>query len=341
MKSALGVVNIVFALATLWFVVAIFSAMRRMRSSQEELVRSLDVSRTSAWFRIALARPGHFRKIWKLLGYEARGVLLRVDDRVRIVAVLNSGERIDRTYSLGDLRLRWLGNAGLGSTNMHWIELGPEQDALMISADTGLNAVPSRQATADICRTIAPDFVLPATAQADFALEKHPTSLAAVVAFFAIVAFAVIDGIVINKYDLVGANHLTWISVSCLLLAVPLYALLSKRGVPSRESIALSMLLGFSIAGAAIPALKRIDQVFADGRRSYEYILKGQALLEPKQSGPPRLHFRDVHEYWDQFEVGSVHSFEFIHGPLGFWQLDRSKLNEATREFYRRRDEID
>lgn len=338
MKLALGILNVVLLIAVLCFTIWIFRVMRRMRNAQDELVRSLDVSR-SAWFRIALARPAHFRKIWKLIGYEARGVLLRTDNSVRIVAMLDSGEKIDRSFAPNELQLRWVGNAGLGSTNMHWIAVGPEHDSLMISADTGLNAIPSRQATVDICRTIAPDVALPGIAQSDFALEKHPASLAAVVAFFALVAFAVVDGVIINQYDLIGINDVAWISPACALLAIPLYGLLARLGVPSRESIALSMLVAASIAGAVLPALKRIDQILAGPVVSYEYEFKGQAMLEPKQSGPPKLRFRDVSEYWEQFEVGSVHSFELVHGPLGLWQLDRSRLNEATREFYRRYNE--
>src|SRR3546814_16723242 len=71
-----------------------------------------------------------------------------------------------------DLKLRWLGNVSIASANLHWISAAGNGRELMLSADTGFNALQSREATADLCRRIDPAFRLPDDARHDFALDK-------------------------------------------------------------------------------------------------------------------------------------------------------------------------
>ena len=127
---------------------------KRARRLQDGLIASLDPDSSDPWFRINLSRPGHFSSRLKLVGFEARGVLVSSAERIRILAELPSGERIDRSLPKSDLDLRWIGNPTLASANLHWISVGPPEEPLYITADTGLYALPSRQATADLCRII-------------------------------------------------------------------------------------------------------------------------------------------------------------------------------------------
>jgi hypothetical protein len=314
--------------------VSLYFKTRRAKKSQNDLVKSLEGSDYLNWFRVKLSTPAHFRKRMKIVGFESSAVLVNARDELRVIAVLAGGERLERVYPKQDLQLEWVGNPGLASSNMHWISLGREAQQVMISADTGFNAVQSREATADICRMINPAFQLPELARTDFALEKNKASLTLMIVFFTLLAFALFDGFFLNKNELVKYGNFLLLLPAMTVFAIPAYFLLIENRVPSRESLTLSLLLVIGLVVAVVPAMKRTDQLFADGARSYQYKLVKGSELEPVTAGPPRLYFRRTSEYWAQFEPGSIHAFQLINGPFGLWQLDRSKLNADFRKFY-------
>jgi hypothetical protein len=332
-----------FVVWTLLGVVLVWLAVRsrRAKKSQDALVRSLQGGDHLNWFRIKLSTPHFFKRRMKLLGFESSAVLVNHPDRVRVLAELPSGERIDRSWPKNGIPLAWIGNQNLGSSNMHWLTLGTGPEQLMISADTGFNAVQSREATADICRMISPAFELPGLATSDFALEKNKASLAAVVAFFVLLAYALLDGMIINSTELVGYGKAPALTPLVAVLAIPVYLLLIRGRVPSRESLTLAILMALGFVLATMPALKRADQVLAGGARTYQYTLVSAGKLEPVEKGPPSLNFRKAREYWQQFETGSIHEFRLIHGPLGLWQLERAEINARYRAFYRKLDGTD
>jgi hypothetical protein len=335
--NVLLAIQVTLMAALLVFVIPLVWMAKRAKKVQNGLIESLDRHAANAWFRINLARPAQFSSRLKLIPFEAKGLLVNAPDQVRIIAELRSGERIDRSIPKRELALRWIGNPGLASSNMHWIAVGPADQALYLSADTGFNALQSREATSDLCRIIDPDFKLPAIATSEFALEKNPASLGIVVAFFLILAFAFLDGIVLNKNELLQYGWLAWAAPGAAFLAVPAYWWLVRRGVPSRESMALMMFLGFAIVGAFVPAAKRVDQLLsAGGPTRVAYLLGPNASLTSATAGPPAIHQAHVKEYWEQFAQGSTHYFDLRHGPLGLWQLDHTTLDEQLREFYER-----
>ncbi len=333
-------INLAFVVAMLTLATMMFMKIRHTKASQNRLLQSLNGGDYNNWFRIRVARPSYFRRRLKLIGFESSGILANADDHVRLLAEFGRDGKFDMTYPKSDLQLEWIGNPSLASANMHWMSIGHAENRLLISADTGFNAVQSREATADICRMIVPSFRLPDAARADFALEKNHASLGAMVVFFALLAFAVIDGMLLNPYKLVKAGGSVWFFPALLVFAAPAYFALVRHRVPSRESLALSMLLVVSLTVAFVPALKRIDQALStDGLQSYEYTLAENARLEAVSSDVPALHFSGTREYWAQFEPGSSHRFELLHGPLGMWQLDRRELDRKTRAFYQTRND--
>ncbi len=331
------ILNVVLLLSVLALLGLLYSKMKRFKRLQDECVRLVNNESSNGWFRINVARPSYFSQRIKLLGFEAKGILINLADSVRIIAKFEQGETIDRTYRKSDMELKWLGNQGIGSSNMHWISLGRDGNELIVSADTGINAVPSREAAADICRIIAPEYPLPDIAESDFALEKNKASLIAVVAFFCLLAYALVDGVIFNRFELLASGPVVWGMALVAVLAIPCYLLLTKQRVPSRESIALSLLLIIAVALSYIPVMKRTDRWLAGNQsQRYAYVLVADAVLEPKANGLPVLRFPYAKEYWNQFATGSEHDFELIHGPLKLWQLDHEKLDRKVREFYGR-----
>lgn len=311
---------------------------RRAKKSQDKLVQSLASEECITWSRVKVSRPAFFKRWLKLGGAESSAVLLIMQDRIRIVGELPAGERLDEVYPRDGLPLEWIGNKGLGSANMHWFAIGQGEHRLMVTADTGFNAVQSREATADVCRKINPGFRLPSIAQADFALEKNRASLAVMVLCAILGAYALADGIFVNKAELISMGRIPVFSPAVFVFALPAYLYLSRGKVPSRESLALSMLFAACIAFAGIPALKRLDAWLSSGPKAYAYTMTSVGRFSAEDAGPPQLTFDSTRQYWAQFAVGSTHEFMLIHGPLGLWQLDHSTLDPKFRAYYSMQD---
>ena len=308
--------------------------VRRAKKSQDRLVQSLVREECINWFRVKASRPAFFKRRLKLVGAESSAVLVNTESHVRVIADLPKGERLDVSYPKSGLQLEWLGNSGLGSANMHWIAIGQGENRLMLTADTGFNAVQSREATADICRKVNPAFQLPPIAQSDFALEKNKTSLAVMLACAALGAYALLDGIFVNHNELLAFGRIAAFGPALFVFALPIYFLLVRGKVPSRESLTLSILSVLALMLASIPALKRLDHWLASGSQLYPYTMTSTGRFTSVMPGPPRLTFDSTRDYWAQFDEGSVHQFELIHGPLGLWQLDHSNLDRKFRQFY-------
>lgn len=335
MLTFLKILTAVLQLSFFILVIWLYIRVRRLKKYQNDLVASAPEHGSGRWFRINISRPSHFATLLKIVGFEAKGLLFDAADSIRVMAQVSSGEKIDQTYSKEALQMQWLGNKKLASANIHWISVGADEKKLMIAADTGFYALTSREALADICRNIQPQFQLPEVAKIDFALEKNSASLGIVVSFFALIAFALIDGIFLNQYSLISLGNASWGIVFLSLASIPCYFFLTKNSVPSRESLSLSSLLVVGLLTAFVPAVMRIDQLFSsNGSQSYDYKLQLPAFLDPVDVTAPHLKFPRLKEYWAQFDENSTHKFLLLHGPLGLWQADYSSLDEATRQFY-------
>lgn len=339
MKHDLGFILSLLAPVVMLVVIGIMHLKaNRSKQAQNKLIQSLGKDAASSWFRIRVSRPAFFKRRMKLLGFEASGILVSGARSIRIMAELEGGKRIEKDYAKDSLHLVWIGNPGLGSSNLHWISVGQGGDQLMVSADTGFNAVQSREATADICRKILPEFELPSAANVDFALEKNRASLIGLCIFFGLIAYALIDGFFLNNNELLKLGWLGFAMPSLGLLAIPAYFALVQGKVPSRESLAMSMMLAAAFTAAFVPAVKRVDQAMSGGPKQYQFKLIEGTRLEAVDPGPPDLNFRKAKEYWAQYDEGSIHQFSLIHGPLGLWQLDSDDLLPKVRAFYQKLD---
>lgn len=329
----LSAINILVIVPLLVMLVLVFIRLQGYKRAQDAMVQNLDPA-SGDWYRINIARPQFFARRLKLNGVEGKGVLIKTPDHVRIIAALGNDEHIDLRVTRDRLKLRWLGNAGIASANLHWISLSGNGRELMLSADTGFNALQSREATADLCRRIDPAFALPVDARHDFALDKNPASLLVVSGFLLLLAYGLLDGILLNPYVYLGLGISVYGFALLVLFSLPCYAFLSTSKVPARESLVLSQLLVIGLAVAYVPAIKRLDLSLAGDRwQSVAFVKKSDTEYEAKSPGPPAIFVPAKKAYWRQFHTGDSYSFDVIRGPLGVWQMDPRKAEEAARRY--------
>ena len=331
-----------FQLALLALVLRLFWRNRAMKKRQDALVAGLQGQR---YWRINMARQPFFQRWLRVLPFEAKGVLIDEGAQLRIKGFwLHSAKAFDVVVDKSQCQVEWLGNRSLRAGNLYWAELGTERWRLLFCADTGMYALPSREALADIFRSVFPKLPLDQAQTTDFALEKNPRSLVAVCLFLALLLFALLDSFVFNHFELVDAPALkgAWPLLTSLLLVLVLpvlaYRWLAGGAVPARESLVLSLMLTMGILFAALPLAKRIDQVLAgQPARMHAYRISAPGKLEPVDTGLglPALDYARLKEYWAQFPDGTVYQVPLLRGPLGLWQLDHQVFDVPIKAFYK------
>eukprot|EP01037_Dinobryon_pediforme_P011797 gene11797-11888_t len=334
---------LVVALA-LWMYVRI----RAMKQRQDALVKDL---KGRHYWRINLARPAFFGRRMRLMAFEAKGVLIDDGEAFRVRGHwAKTGKAFESLVPKSGLKVEWLGNQSIKTGNIHWARLDTPKGQVLFTADTGWSAGPSREALCDIFRSAFPDYPLDEANTHDFALEKNPRSLGATVLFLGLMLFALLDSFVFSSYELTDAqlfsilsSPLTWLvaSVGIAALVALCYRFFAAGRIPSRESMALALMLGAVSAGAALPVLKRVDQMLAGSvSEDHAYRLSGTYRLKPIDTtqGLPPLKFPRMRDYWEQWPDGSEHRIPLMHGPLGLWQLDHSKFDPPIVAFYEKKN---
>lgn len=348
MKNGLVLAQALFLTALLIFATVLALKIRRQKKQQDALVAQLKGQR---FWRVNLATEGFLDRLIRLAPFEAKGVLIDEGDTLRIKGFWQkSGKPVESAWTRSSIKVEWLGNATMRSGNLYWARLATPKGHLYFSADTGINAMNSREALSDIFRSAFPELELTEQHTKDFALEKNPRSLAVVGAFFALLLFALLDTFIWNSFELadaqLGALFSKPIVVAALLLGMPLLCFATYRsllggGVPSRESFSLAGMLTMTILIAIVPALKRVDQYLsAEGTQDQVYRITGLGALEPidESKGLPPLLFRKANEYWSQFKTGEKYPIPMLRGPIGLWQIDHKLLDKPLLAFYDKQD---
>lgn len=331
-----------FQLALLALVLRLYWRNRAMKKRQDALVAGLQGQR---YWRINMARQPFFQRWLRVLPFEAKGVLIDEGAQLRIQGFwLNTAKAFDVAVEKSQCQVEWLGNRSLRAGNLYWAELVTARWRLLFCADTGMYALPSREALADIFRSVFPQIPLDKAKTSDFALEKNPRSLVAVCLFLALMLFALLDSFVFNHFELVDAALLKGVwpllvgALLLLILPVLFYRWLASGAVPARESLVLSMMLTLSILLAALPLAKRADQVLAgQPAQMHAYRINAPGKLEPVDTsqGLPSLDYSRLKEYWAQFPDGTVYQVPLLRGPLGLWQLDHQIFDVPIQAFYK------
>jgi hypothetical protein len=348
MKSASTLLAVV-VLLQLALLVVVLIQRRRQKAHQEELVSA--VSGYPFW-RIAIARPGHLARLWKLNPIQALGVLIDEGSTVRLKGRWpDSREVFDVIVPKTETHYpTWQGSLPLRAGSFAWAKFCTPSGDLMVTADTGFQTLSSRQALTDILRSAFPRFALPVEAKQDFALEKNRVSLTAVVVMFALALFAILDTYIFSGYELIDSqiydlarNPMLMAVAGILLLATGTasYAVLRGAKVPARESWALAILVAAAAAIATPPALKRVDQLWAPTSSAtlYRYrVAQPSVTLQPVDQSLdlPTLRFTRAHEYWAQYAVGAEVEIPLLRGPLGLWQLDHHRFDPPIKTFYKK-----
>lgn len=341
------ILDIVYAITMMAFVGMLLYLAWRTRQFKKQQQKILSQLKGQRFWRINIARPEYIASWLRVAPYEASGVLIDAGDHIKIQGFWQkSGKLVESSFPKSDLRVQWLGNKSLRAGNLYWAQLSTERGDLLISADTGMNALRSREGLEDIFRGAFPDIELSEEEIADFALEKNPRTKLAMVVLFALMAFAILDTFVISKYELIdhqiGRILLNPVALVALIAgyAVGLYALYRyfiQGKVPSRESWVLSGFLMVICVLSLGPLAKRADQFLATTpSQDYDYrIIEGHRLAPVDSSlGLPDLRFPRSREYWAQFAKDAEYKIPFLHGPLGLWQLDHSKFDKPIIDFY-------
>jgi hypothetical protein len=318
---------------------------RKLKRLQNELVTPL---RGQRYWRVNLAQPQFYERRLRLMPYEAKGVLIDEGEQLRIRGFRLPGLRFfDSVVDKNQCTVEWLGtgNAWMSSSAC-WAKLQTARGTMYFSPDTAQPARDSREALGDIFRSLFPDYPLDEQQTQDFALEKNPRSVTAIVAFFALFLFSLIDSFAISRFELTDAqlgqllsHPLTLISALAAgaLLTWALYTVLRQGHVPSQESVALALMVSCAALGAALPIAKRVDQGLApQAAQMYAYRVEQGTRLQPINTslGLPALRFPRAADYWKQVPLGSEYPIPLLRGPLGLWQLDHAEFDKPLRDFY-------
>lgn len=321
-------------LSLLGLLVQIYWHQGPMKRAQDELLQARQAELGARrWFRVNVSRPAAYRRVLKVLPFEGKGLLIEEEQQLRLVAVLRGGERLERVVPKTPENLSWLGHAGPSSVQLCWISFSHADDAVMICADTGLNPHQSREASADLLRALLPGQPLPAMALEGFALEKNRAAMTVALIFVALLCLSLLD-FALSEHELLSPQWVYLATGSPGLVGLLVCPVLMRARVPRGESVVLALLLAAALAGGTSRLALRLDQWLAGGAVAIEYRLEGGARLVPVTPGPPAVSLPHVSEYWGQFDAGTVHTLDIVHGPLGLWQLDRTRLNAATHAWY-------
>jgi hypothetical protein len=176
-------------------------------------------------------------------------------------------------------------------------------------------------------------------ASASFALEKNPSSLAVVIAFFVLLLYALADTFVLGHETYTDAPPVSAFVAAGVLATVAAALWMLRARVPTAEGMVVALLFGAAFGAAGYPGALRINAITdGEGLHKYQYRLTPERQLEPLTAGLPTLAFPKYYEYWEQFQPGSHHEFELRKGGLGFYQLNMQPVNAVLRRFYETRN---
>jgi hypothetical protein len=295
--------------------------------------------RTRVWISNVQQR----RRFFKITPSNEFGILVLTPERISLHSINKKGEQSIRQFDRGKLRTEWIGNKLMRDSNLHWFAILDGSSRILISAYTGINAMPSRSQTAELYRNIVGQHEQ-FEGTKEFALEKNPASLSALVIIFLLFIYAIADGLFLNPLEIVGYKieflpllfFLALLTVSVILF----YKKLIKFSVPARETLFLTMLFFFVLSISGVTIVKRIDTSTAvEPMQNYDYKANEKDVLEPLQEGLPKLPLKTKNEYWKQFEDDHIFQFPLQKGGFGFWQFDGRELDKDIEAFYANKSE--
>jgi hypothetical protein len=307
----------------------------------EELHRRIPAESGELRVQVWISSDRERLRYWKMTPSREVGILVLGSELITLHSVNLDGERFTRRFKRSGLRPEWLGNQFMRDSNLQWFAISSAETRIIISAYTGAVALPSRRQTAEIYRNIAGQHEQFSGTQ-EFALEKNPASLAILVLLASMLIYAVADGIFINPREIVGyPQHKSLLLPLVLSLftifAATVYSFMIRFSVPARETLVLTMLSVFTLAGVAFPLGQRIDTALASGpAQSHDYRMVKEGIFTPVENGLPRLDMRLRCDYWKQYAADHRFQFMLQQGGLGLWQYDGRALDRDIETYMKK-----
>lgn len=315
---------------------------RSLKKHQDKLVQPL---RGQRFWRINLSRPEFYERWLHLIPFEAKGVLIDEGNQIRIRGFfVKNKQPFETVFDKQHASMKWIGR-NMRQGPIYWSECSTPKGTLRFAVDTP-NFQQSREAMLDLLQSVYPEKEFSKEETSDFALEKSPTSIAAIALFFGLFFYSMLDTYVFNRFELMDEqvsaiifNPFTVLAV--LVVGGALFVLaffwLRRSRVPMQEALVLTLMVSATSLGAALPAAKRLDQWLADTpTQMVTYRLVNIDKLSPIDPlpGQPSMETPWAKDYWKRSPVGSEYPLPFLRGPLGLWQLDHKLFDPPIKEFY-------
>lgn len=330
--------------------------VRHMRRRQNELMNALPEPQRATSFRVGIADHHHVHWFWRLLPYQALGVLTLDEGTIRLRGERLNGQVLDwQTPHTRDIA-QVIQPSSLRPE--YWLELGQQPQSVYCTAspvDGGIwrthlrdqrdqaqqvsqiyqHLNQTRPLPESLLRLMGNDLQLPT-----FALEKNPGSLRMLLLLAGLIAYMLIDWIT-NPVMVLDAGQWPWLAWPLMLLGIFVYRYLHRHAVPASESAVLSVLVALAIGAAWIPMSWRLGEWLSPGYQpvAYEY-LADYALHSQNDEAPPlKLSYR-ARDYWNQFDFGSIHWLPVAKAPMGMYLMDPNELEQSIDQFYRQHPEL-
>ena len=169
---------------------------------------------------------------------------------------------------------------------------------------------------------------------AGFSLESNRHALAGTLLVIALLGYAVVD-LALSEEAYAVEPPLALFAVGGAIMVLAGLLWLGSAGVPRAETFGVALLLGGAFGFALYPGALRVNALTdSEGLRTYDYRLSAYVVFSPLDKSLPELQFPGDADYWRQFKLGTVHSFELRKGGLGFYQVDMAPVRAKMRAYF-------
>ncbi|GAB4187294.1 MAG: hypothetical protein Tsb002_12490 [Wenzhouxiangellaceae bacterium] len=348
--NSLVLLNIIALLGVLLVVWLAWHRHRQRRDLQQALVERYTRRLPQAQvYAVRAAGEQRFRRWLKFFPWNAVGVMVIDGDELLLELVDAGGRSRRQRWPRADLKHRWLGRQLWPNGALVWFRLQTAGQVYYLTSETGLSVIDSERSTKQIYSALAaadPGFDPQSLSISnDFALEKHPLSLAMLIGFGLLSAYALIDGVFLNQETYVGPAYALPGALIALIVFGAAFLISLASSIPRLEAMVLSLLLALMAGAATYPGWLRLNQLSdRDGLVKYDYSIDLEAgLLRPDNPDLPTIEIdlRRLGDYWREQPQTASYPVELRHGGLGFYQVNMAPIIAAAREFYRRRHDDD
>ncbi|MBN1474885.1 MAG: hypothetical protein JW914_09735, partial [Syntrophaceae bacterium] len=150
--SIIMMLPIVLAIIPLIYIVWLFRSVQNALDSLHLKIPQEAVGeiRTRVWISNTQQR----RRFLKITPSNEFGILVLTPERISLHSITKKGDQSVRQFDRAKLRTEWIGNKLMRDSNLHWFAIFDGSSRILISAYTGINAMPSRSQTAELYRNI-------------------------------------------------------------------------------------------------------------------------------------------------------------------------------------------